>query len=100
MRAVDPANLENGSYNRDRPYCDKERNADGLRQYDQADRSIGACNEHEDHGVVNLAQHPVDALRNVKGVVDRACTIQADHTDDKDNERSHIRAVHAVSCFC
>ena len=55
-----------------------------ISEDDQAHRCGGSGDQDEDHHVVDFPKDLIDMLRNVEGVVDRACGVEQDHADDED----------------
>ena len=56
----------------------------GSAAGEQADNAENSGDQDEDHHVVDFPKDLIDMLRNVEGVVDRACGVEQDHADDED----------------
>lgn len=84
LRAVDPEGIDDDAYDGDAPDKGQHPVAGLISEDDQAHRRVGSGDQDEDHHVVDFPKDLIDMLRNVEGVVDRACGVEQDHADDED----------------
>ena len=84
LRAVDPEGIDDDAYDGDAPDKGQHPVAGLISEDDQAHRCVGSGDQDEDHHVVDFPKDLIDMLRNVEGVVDRACGVEQDHADDED----------------
>ena len=57
FRAGDPEKLNADSDQCKRPDCDQQRIPPLWIQHQKTDRRIGACDQNEDHGMIDLAEY-------------------------------------------
>ena len=86
FRTVDPECVHQNADGRDGPNQSQEAVADRIAEDDQADRSVGSCDQDEDHHVIDLAKYFIDMFGNVEGVVDGTGGIKQDHADNEDGK--------------
>ena len=94
FRAVDPAALEDHSYDRYSPYKCAEDISDAAMKDDKAYRSITACDHYEDHHVVHFFQAAVHLDCGIHRMIKCAGQIKKDHGQDKNahcENMEHIR---------
>lgn len=53
----------------------QKQKAGGIPQGNDADGSIGSCNQHIDHHMIEFFQSAIYLGRNIKGMVDSTCHI-------------------------
>ncbi len=69
FRTGDPAGLDCHADKRDAPDNGKKRIAEPAAEYDQADRRVGACDQHKDHHMIDFAKYAQRPAGDVDGVV-------------------------------
>ena len=93
FRAGNPESFDNDAGKGDGPYERTQKISRPVIQDDQADGGVCACDQDENHHMVELAQNPVGALCKVEGMVNRAGGIEKHHTEDKDSKRDQMNPV-------
>ena len=83
FRAGDPESLKKDTKDRNAPYKSTEDVTNTIMQCNQADWSVASCNHNENHHMIHLTQATVNGFCRINGMINRACCIEKDHSEDK-----------------
>ncbi len=82
----DPAGLDDHAGQSDAPDQSQQSVAQVASQHNQAHRGVGACDQHEDHHMIHLAENAKSFSGEIDRVVGGAGAVQQDHAY---HENSH-----------
>ncbi len=82
--AINPDGIEDYTDDCDEPDEGQESEADRIAQDDQAYRSVGSCDQNENHHVIDLFKHLIDMVGDIQGMINGAGSVEQDHADDED----------------
>lgn len=82
------------------PYKRQKGISDRIPQCDDADGRIAACNQNKNHHMIHLPQNLIGLFRNIKGVVNGACSIEENHAECEYRKGQYGKGVTAGSRNC
>ena len=83
FRAGNPESFKKDAKDRNTPYKATEDVTGTVMQCNQADRCITSGNHNEDHHMIHLTQASVNGFGRINGMINRACCIKKNHSEDK-----------------